>query len=151
MSIPSRKSRREMGSFRPRIWSRRGQWAIRQIPPARHSTLPGDRPIVAPRRATMLYFRFVANAFVLGVVGGKLLEPGRKVKGKGFVRGRQLLLRSIGEFDGLAWLFSESLFQLYWQVIARLATLTGEISPGFRFVASCFLRRPDGVVVGCAS
>jgi hypothetical protein len=31
----------------------------------------------------MLYFRFVANAFVLGVVEVKLWEARRKVKGKG--------------------------------------------------------------------
>src|ERR1700722_17758433 len=99
MSIPSRKSRREMGSFRPRIWSRRGQWAIRQIPSARHSTLPGDRPIVAPRRATMLYFRFVANAFVLGVVEVKVWGGSRIVKGKQDVRTIQYSLRWIGEFD----------------------------------------------------
>src|SRR6202044_857409 len=99
MSIPSGKSRREMGSFRPRIWSRRGQWAIRQIPSSQHSTLPGDRPIVAPRRATMLYFRFVPNAFVLGVVEVKLGEAGRIVKRKQEVRRIQYSLRCIGEFD----------------------------------------------------
>jgi len=47
----------------------------------------------------MLYFRFVTNTFVLGVVGVKLWEEGRIVKRKQDVRGRQYLLRCIGEFD----------------------------------------------------
>jgi hypothetical protein len=47
----------------------------------------------------MLYFRFVANAFVLGVVEVKLWEAGRIVKGKQDVRTIQYSLRRIGEFD----------------------------------------------------
>jgi hypothetical protein len=47
----------------------------------------------------MLYFRFVANAFVLGVVEVKLWEARRNVKRKQGVRGIQYSLRWIGEFD----------------------------------------------------
>jgi rRNA maturation endonuclease Nob1 len=47
----------------------------------------------------MLYFRFVANAFVLGVVEVKLGEASRIVKRKQEVRRIQYSLRCIGEFD----------------------------------------------------
>src|SRR5580704_5055308 len=99
MSIPSRKSRREMGSFRPSIWSRRGQCAIRRTPPARPRHRRETARIVAPRLATMLYFRFVTNTFVLGVGVVKLWEAARIVKRKQDVRGCQYSLRCIGEFD----------------------------------------------------
>jgi hypothetical protein len=47
----------------------------------------------------MLYFRFVTNTFVLGVVELKLWEEGCIVKRKQEVRGIQYSLRCIGEFD----------------------------------------------------
>jgi hypothetical protein len=47
----------------------------------------------------MLYFRFVANTFVLGVGEVKLWEARRIVKGKQEVRGVQYSLYRIGEFD----------------------------------------------------
>jgi hypothetical protein len=47
----------------------------------------------------MLYFRFVPNAFVLGVVEVKLWEASRNVKRKQEVRRLQYSLRCIGETD----------------------------------------------------
>ena len=47
----------------------------------------------------MLYFRFVANAFVLGVVAVNLGEAGCIVKRKQEARGIQYSLRRISEFD----------------------------------------------------
>jgi hypothetical protein len=51
----------------------------------------------------MFYFRFVPNAFVLGVVEVKLWEAGRNVKRKQEVRGLQYSLRCIGVFAGKTW------------------------------------------------
>jgi hypothetical protein len=48
----------------------------------------------------MLYFRFVTNAFVLGVVEAKLGEVGCIVKGKRILGGIQYSLRCIGQIDG---------------------------------------------------
>jgi hypothetical protein len=44
----------------------------------------------------MLYFRFVANTFVLGVVEVTLGEAGGIVKGKRILGGLQYSLRRIG-------------------------------------------------------